>query len=640
MINIYGKGDTVSSSEYWDDRTIYNSLDQFVKYNDNTLAIKNLFNDGVEMLSLLESVNVDKFYAGGIMKTSFQNEFDITQDDYVHITIGNVTRHYIRCSPGIASFYGYANINKPATELAVLELKKIFDLKENDDEFINIKFNYENDTFKALMHKIVDGHMEILEFTNGTDYENDTEPGYNTGIELLYQIYIHPFLTVFLEEAIGDELTKIDLELTKEVDTVSTTYYWTMDENGLIDLVTDNSGLQFTINYFDSASDLANDIENITNPHVYSSETEVISGDLILGGGTESYDKDSGALILTDGGLGVEGNINTGGDVSVGGNLTVSGTTVTVDAETVLIEDNILLINSNESGAGVTVGTAGVEIERGSLTNYQIIFDENDGYFKIGEIGSLQEVATREPTPSSSGIAVWDDVNKLFTTASALGVLDGKLVIDSNDHTVNALQVIRNIPDPTNTPAIMIANDGDTGDIFMEMRSSAAATDVDIEDAGGSVDAKITLYADGNATFVGDITANKVYGAVWNDVAEFMYFKDKQSEPGEVLVMTKNGVSPSFKRGSKSIVGVHSDTFGYALGSDEQEKKTPVGLTGRVNVLIKDKCKIGDLLISGKNGCASVKRWYDLGQGKVLGKVMQDKKIKELERVEMLILMS
>ena len=193
MIQIYWKGNTVSGSEYWDDRTIYNSLDQFVKYKDNTLAIKNLFNDGVEIISLLESVNVDKFYAGGILKTSFNNEFNITTDDYVHITIGNITRHYIRCSPGIASYYGYANINKPATELAVLEIKKILNLKEDDDEFINIKFNYDNDTFKALIHKIIDGHMEILEFTNGTDYNDDTSLGYNTGIELLEVMYNNPF---------------------------------------------------------------------------------------------------------------------------------------------------------------------------------------------------------------------------------------------------------------------------------------------------------------------------------------------------------------------------------------------------------------------------------------------------------------
>ena len=505
MIQIYGKGDTVSSSEYWDDRTTYNGLTQFLEYKDNDLAIKNLFNDGIELLSILESVNVDKFYAGGILKTSFRNEFDITSDEYVSIKIKNVTRYYSRLSPGIASYYGFAYINKPATELATLELKKIFDLKEDDDEFINIKFNYFNDSFKALIHKIVDGHMEIIEFTNGSDYDDDNEAGYNTGIELLHAIYNNSFFTEMLEDAIGDELTKIDLELTREVTDLNTEYHWILNENGLIDLIKSVNlpTLYFDINYFTTnATDLANGMVSFTNPHVYSLETEIISGDLILGGGTESYDKDSGALILTDGGLGVDGNINAGGDITVTGdlignvtgnvsgntstatklntartiditgditaaavafdgtqniaivaainndshthetdyynktlsdvryveitgdimsgnlvvqgNLTVSGTTVTVDAETVLIEDNIIVLNSNETSTPTK--NAGLEIERGTSTNYQFIFNEGSDTFEIGMIGSLQPVATREPNPINTGVAYWDTTTDSFET--------------------------------------------------------------------------------------------------------------------------------------------------------------------------------------------------------------------------------
>jgi len=384
MIKVFGKGDTVANSEYWDKRDTYNGLTQYLEYGDNTLAIKNIFNDNIEMLSLLESINVDKFWAGGVMQTSFSNEFDMTTDDYVSLTINNITRHYARCTPGIASFNGYANCNKPATELCVQELNKILDIQasEVDNEFIDIKFSYVTDTFKGKIHKIVNDHMEIYEYTNGTDYDDDTALGYPTGVELLHAMYTTPSLTKMFEDAIGDDLTKIDLERTVEV-TETGVYYWALNSVGIINLVTDHAG-HFKINQFE-ITDLDLDISGIDNTHVYSAETELFNGDLI-----------------------------------VGGNLTVNGTQIIANTETVLIEDNILIINNlgdNLSDvSGVTAGSAGISVDRGLLPDYQFIFDEATDSFMIGEEGSLQTVATREATPTNKGIAFWDGTNLLMKT--------------------------------------------------------------------------------------------------------------------------------------------------------------------------------------------------------------------------------
>ena len=419
MVKIYGKGDTVNidSSEYWDERTPYSGLTQFLEYQDNTLAIKNIFNDNLEILGLLESINVDKFFAGGILKSSFYNEFDVTQDDYVRIEIGNVIRYYIRCSPGIASYFGNANITKPATELAVLELNKILDIKTDDDEFIDIKYNYDTDKFKGKIHKIVDGHMEIYEYTNGADYEDETAGGYNTGIELLYQMYITESLTVMFEEAIGDELTKIDLELTKEIDQPSTKYYWALDDTGLIDIYVDGTqpAESFDIYYFSTAADLDDPIHTImpTEEKVYSLATEVFSGDMVIGGTTQSDSKDSGALIV-EGGVGIEKNVN------IGGNLTVNGTTTTINSVTVEILDNMILLNDTSGvdpiPAGVSAGIAGIEIDRGTLTNYQFVFDETANNFQIGMVGDLQVVATREDDPTDYGVPYWNETDDRYDT--------------------------------------------------------------------------------------------------------------------------------------------------------------------------------------------------------------------------------
>lgn len=90
------------------------------------------------------------------------------------------------------------------------------------------------------------------------------------------------------------------------------------------------------------------------------------------------------------------------------GDLLVEGQSFVTEAETVEIKDNLLLLNKGEVGAGVTKGIAGLEIDRGTEPNYQIIFDESDNRFKAGEIGDIQCLALRDGDDSM--------VNGMFTT--------------------------------------------------------------------------------------------------------------------------------------------------------------------------------------------------------------------------------
>lgn len=115
----------------------------------------------------------------------------------------------------------------------------------------------------------------------------------------------------------------------------------------------------------------------------------------------------------------VSGNKTFTNNVTVQGDLVVNGNSVTVNAQTVEVEDNLLLINKGEVGNGVTAGEAGILVDRGTAADYKFVWEEAGQAFKIGEVGSLQKVATREDTPISSGIAVWDTgTNKFNTTLS------------------------------------------------------------------------------------------------------------------------------------------------------------------------------------------------------------------------------
>ena len=65
----------------------------------------------------------------------------------------------------------------------------------------------------------------------------------------------------------------------------------------------------------------------------------------------------------------------------VSGDLTVSGTTTTLNTDNLNVEDNTIVLNDGESGAGITAGTAGIEIDRGTATNATLLYDESiDGF--------------------------------------------------------------------------------------------------------------------------------------------------------------------------------------------------------------------------------------------------------------------
>ena len=65
------------------------------------------------------------------------------------------------------------------------------------------------------------------------------------------------------------------------------------------------------------------------------------------------------------------------GSVRVTGDLVVEGTTVSIAAVNLDIEDNIIVLNKGETGAGVTLDYSGIQIDRGTLGATSFIWNEN-----------------------------------------------------------------------------------------------------------------------------------------------------------------------------------------------------------------------------------------------------------------------
>ena len=73
-------------------------------------------------------------------------------------------------------------------------------------------------------------------------------------------------------------------------------------------------------------------------------------------------------------------NMTASGNVIVTGDLTVNGTTTTVNSTAVALGDNIITLNSGETGT--PSANAGLEVERGTSVNASILWNETGNYWQ------------------------------------------------------------------------------------------------------------------------------------------------------------------------------------------------------------------------------------------------------------------
>ena len=99
------------------------------------------------------------------------------------------------------------------------------------------------------------------------------------------------------------------------------------------------------------------------------------------------------------------------GNVVVTGNLTVNGTQTTVNTATLSVADNIITLNSDETGTPSQ--NAGIEVERGTSSNVYVTWNESQDRWKFTNDGSTYyNLAT-----STSDIA--EGTNLYYTNARA-----------------------------------------------------------------------------------------------------------------------------------------------------------------------------------------------------------------------------
>lgn len=101
-------------------------------------------------------------------------------------------------------------------------------------------------------------------------------------------------------------------------------------------------------------------------------------------------------------------------------------------------------------------------------------------------------------------------------------------------------------------------------------------------------------------------TGLKLYGAVWNDYAEFR--KGEVTEGGYCVTETSSGKMLKTIKRLQPGCKITSDTFGFAIGKTE-EAKTPIAVCGRVLVYTyrnRDEYPLGAAVCSAPNGTVDI----------------------------------
>lgn len=137
--------------------------------------------------------------------------------------------------------------------------------------------------------------------------------------------------------------------------------------------------------------------------------------------------------------FGLADDVTVAATLTVSGNLIVNGTTTTVNTATVSIQDNIMTLNSDATGAPTE--NAGLEVERGDSANVALRWNESsdewevtpDGasYYEIAHAGNASSVTTSMLTDANVTTAKIADANVTTVKIADANVTTAKVADDA-----------------------------------------------------------------------------------------------------------------------------------------------------------------------------------------------------------------
>ena len=223
-------------------------------------------------------------------------------------------------------------------------------------------------------------------------------------------------------------------------------------------------------------------------------------------GGTGSATLAGAGIVLTTGAQSIGGNKTFNNNVIVTGNLTVNGTTTSVNSNTVNIGDNIIVLNSDETGTPSQ--SAGFEIERGTSDNVRFIWDEGNSRFTAeaysesswGAANLLVDTLTATTLSVTNYGLSADDIPNLAATKITSGTFDAARIptLAIGSKTSGTLAVSRGGTNATSfaDKSVIVSQDSGTD----TLAAKAMTTNGSLLIGGSSGPEVATLTAGSNVT--------------------------------------------------------------------------------------------------------------------------------------------
>jgi hypothetical protein len=209
-------------------------------------------------------------------------------------------------------------------------------------------------------------------------------------------------------------------------------------------------------------------------------------------------------------------NANTGGsitgDISITGNLTVTGNTTYTNTITVLIGDNIIVLNADLSPSAQPTENAGIEIDRGAQPNSSFLWIETSGKWAANN-GNTEIFLASEATLTSA----FNTANAAFLAANAATATD-----TTQNNSITAAFAAANAATATDltqnnsiTAAFAAANAATATDLTQNNSIAAAFTRANNSlnaNTGGIITGDLTIGTGAGGIIAG---ANVIYSNVF-----------------------------------------------------------------------------------------------------------------------------
>ena len=192
----------------------------------------------------------------------------------------------------------------------------------------------------------------------------------------------------------------------------------------------------FTVDAQGRLTAAANTTISVTASQISDRATNLVTG--LTGTANEITVSNSGVGAVT---LSLPANVTISNNLVVTGDLTVSGNTTTVNTTQILLEDNLITLNSGEAGTPST--NAGIEIERGTSTNVALQWNEttdtwqttNDGtnYYNIITSNTAAAQVTAAAVIAAAG---GDGTAGQAITTNGSGVLDFTTIVGTTEASI------------------------------------------------------------------------------------------------------------------------------------------------------------------------------------------------------------